>query len=1182
MKLKEVSVQGFKSFSNKFNFTLDDNLIGIIGPNGSGKSNIIDAIRWALGEQSAKNLRGSSMQDIIFSGTEEKKAKNFAEVSLTFYSEENDINQIVTRRLYKNGDSEYLLNGKKSKLKDISDIYLDLGINKESYSIITQGKVENIISSKPQDRRVIIEEAAGVLKYKNKRKETHLKLEKTNDNLTRLNDIFLEIETRNNILEEQKNKAEKYLEINKELQEKDIVIKVYNIKYISSILEDYKEEKYRLILSRDELNRKNNDFNLKISNLKNRLQEIDTIYNDLKNKELEKVKEKEKLQYELTLFEEKTKNADSLKDKFISDIKKIENKKESLISKINILKNNLKENIEKEKDISNRISNLESSINFNADDIDKQIDLLKEEYFDLINKESKLQNKLELLNDIKKNLDSDWNIINEDILEKKQELSIKKKLLENSKFKITDSEQKLFRIKSEILNLKTLNEKNKTRKLELLNNISKGNDLLLSFNNKKEFLENQNNSLNYYNIGVKEVLSNKNKIEGIHNTVGDILTINKEYIVALDTALSSSQQNIIVDNADVARVCVELLKNTGKGRATFLPLNNIKPRNIESRILTTLNNIEGFVGIASDLVTFDNKYYNIVNNLLGLTLIVDNLYTGNLISKKLDFKYKIVTLDGQVINSGGSITGGSIYKNSNSIIKNKIELEDLSINIDKIESKILTLKEELSTLDTEIINVNKELEDNNETLYKLEINLNEYNLEVKNLEETIKIISDALSREQDKLSSINSSYSQEEENVILSTLSSIKSKLSEINTSIDNLNIQKNNYKNDDVNIKNQLSQENINKYRLLDSTKSIKSKILEIEEEVEQLELDEKELKVGYNNLLNANNTFSVENNVRKIEDIEEYIYNIKEEEKTISNEKNNIYNSEKKLNQDISDINLELNNINNSLEKINFSFGKKEAQLDDNINYLLEKYNTTYERELYRLSKFSLEELSNFKNIVYKLQKELKSLGSVNINSIDEYQEVNSRYLFYKNEIEDLVSSREQLYSTISEIDKEVTERFLNTFNKISTNFDNIYKSLFGGGYAKISLDDDKDILNCGINIEVSPPGKKLQKLSLLSGGEKALTAMSLLFAILEIKKPPFVILDEVEAALDEDNVYKFSMFLKKYSKENQFIVITHRRGTMEVMDKIYGVTMKEKGVSYVLPLELKNILEENFLNE
>lgn len=1183
MKLKEVSVQGFKSFSNKFNFILDDNLIGIIGPNGSGKSNIIDAIRWALGEQSAKNLRGSSMQDIIFSGTEEKKAKNFAEVSLTFYSEENDINQIVTRRLYKNGDSEYLLNGKKSKLKDISDIYLDLGINKESYSIITQGKVENIISSKPQDRRVIIEEAAGVLKYKNKRKETHLKLEKTKENLTRLNDIFIEIENRNNILEEQKDKAETFIKIRDELKEKDILIKVYDIKYLSTVLEEYNLEKDNIIYSKNILTNKYEEISRELYNLKSEIKEIDIKYNELKNIELEKVKRKERLQYDITLFEEKSKNEESLKARLNSDKDKLVSKKNNLQYKIEELKLELNNNKKEQALIEKKIEDLENNNSFSLEEVEKKIDDLKDNYFSLITKESKIQNELDLLNKIKVNANNDFDNINNELLLKNRELNEKRELLDNNKKFALENEEHLNVLLDDILRLKKEKELNNNKRAEILENISKGTNLLSNFSNKKDFLESQINSLNHYNIGVKEILSNKNKIEGIHSTLGDIIKVDKKYVLALDTALSSSQQNIIVDTAEVARICVDILKNNNKGRATFLPIDSIKSKKIDINTLEILKKCKGFIGIASDLVDFNKEYTNIVSNVLGLTLIVDNLYNGNIIAKKISFKYRIVTLDGQVINSGGSITGGSIYKNNNSIIKSKLELDELDDSIVKIENKLQKLKNELSKVDSDIILASKDLDLKIDEQYKIEINIKEYNLEINSLENTINILSESIEREEAKLLSINNEHSSEKEKNILKELDSIRKDLEITNKEIKLLNEKKINIKNDDNLFREQLSQEKINKYRLLDSNKAINYKISELDIEIQNIDLELSEIENNYNLLLKqSNEKLSIDEINKEIDYLVIDLEDIERKLKELISTKNNFYDKEIEYSNTLQNINVDISAINSKIEKINLNFAKKEVQLDDNINYLIEKYNTTYEREVHKLNDISIEELSNFKNIVSKLDKKLNSLGNVNLNAIDEYKEINERYLFYKEEIDDLVSSREKLYNTIKEIDKEVTDRFLNTFNQISANFDKIYKNLFNGGYAKISLDDNKDVLNCGINIEVSPPGKKLQKISLLSGGEKALTAMSLLFAILEIKNPPFVILDEVEAALDEDNVYKFSKFLKKYSIENQFIVVTHRRGTMEVMDKIYGITMKEKGVSYILPLEFKNILEENYLNE
>lgn len=1183
MKLKQIELQGFKSFQSKSTFKIDSNLIGIVGPNGSGKSNIIDAVRWVLGEQSAKNLRGSNMQDVIFSGTEEKRAKNFAEVSITF--SENEEDKVITRRLYKNGDSEYLLDGKKTKLKDITDVYFDLGINKESYSIITQGKVENILSSKPQDRRIIIEEAAGILKYKNKKKETNLKLEKTAENINRLNDIFTEIENRHNILSEQKEQTEKYLKYTEELTNKDILLKAYDIKNIEVKFKDCNEEKEKITKEKESLDKNIENISKEISNIKQQIYVLDNSYNNKKEEELQLSTECEKLNSLVQISKERLENKKNNLEKLEQSKINYKERETILLKKINDIKNECKLEKENLKEITKKSSAINKDSNEVLEQLDLEIEDLKDEYYKLITEESRLQNELVTINSLKETNSQNINNINKEIIALSNSLSENEQNIEDILKNICDlnDKQKKSSDKIERLEKEKINVANNHNKL--IEKISQGNNLLKNLISKKEFLENQNNSFNYYNLGVKEILSNKDKIPGIHTSVGDILTFDTEYLTALDIALSSSQQNIIVDNSEVARKCVEHLKSKNKGRATFLPLSNISEKNVDIATLNILKSEVGFINLASKLVSYEDKYKNIVSHLLGLVIVVDNLKNGNNIAKSINFKYRIVTLDGQVINSGGSITGGAIHKNNNSIIKNKAELEDLENNINKVNIKLNKLNDELLVVEKEHLSLKNELEKEHSNLQNIIFDSKEQTMKKSILEENIAKIKFDIENENSKLSQFPEELSiLEKENLINSSLDNIKKQLVEK----DNLLSQKNNdrklAKTDYEQYLLDINTLDVEKSKILESIKYKEKNITQLEEDMEYLTINYNKLLVEENELLNDDN-----NSVEKIDEYEKNILSYKQKlenlKQIISNiisEKEKLYNDENNLSLKLKEENNYLQNINEKLEKINVDIARYEIKIDDVVNYLLNTYNTTYEKIAPKLEDVTVLELNEYKKDVSILKKQLSSLGNVNMNAIEEFEEVDSRYNFYKTEIDDLVIAKKHLQETIKEIDKEVKARFLNTFNKVANNFDRIYKALFNGGTAQITLEDENDILNTGINIEASPPGKKLQKLSLLSGGEKALTAISLLFSILEIKDSPFVILDEVEAALDDVNVTRFAKFLKHYSLSNQFLVITHRRGTMQEMDKLYGVTMKEKGVSYILPLELDKILQEEYIDE
>ena len=1177
MKLAKVEVTGFKSFQKKTTFEFKNNLIGVVGPNGSGKSNIIDAIRWVLGEQSAKNLRGSSMKDVIFSGTEDAKRKNFAEVAVTFSNREDSCE--IKRRLYRNGDSEYYIDNKRSKLKDITDIYLDFGINKESYSIITQGKVEDIISSKPVDRRAIIEEASGVLKYKNKKKETNLKLEKTNDNLMRLNDIFSEISGRYKILEDQKNKTQKYLDYSKELEEKDILLNVYNIaeyqKRLADLLQVKQEkesEKLGLEIRQEELIKD-------LESIKNNLVSLDRTYMKYHDEELELVQKKESLQSQLSVIEERKNNRTLRSEKINDDIKYLEERKQNLESKLSERENLNDETKGRIQKINKEISSLESGEESKLELIERNIEELKDTYYSLINEETKLENSIEFA---KKNLESaDENSkeILDNIKRQKQVLSVREE-----EFSTATEEQKV--LNEQLSNLQReldiLVEKNiliNSNGKNIEEQIRTGHNFKSNLENRKKFLEDQINNLSFYNIGVKEILANKDVLAGVHNSVANIVEFDNEYAVAIDIALGQAQQNIIVENENVAKQCINHLKKANKGRVTFLPLNNIKAKAIASDVYRTVVNEEGFINIAENLITVDSEYKNIISHLLGLVLIVDNMDNANRIARKINFRNRIITLDGQIINSGGSITGGAINKNNNSSIKHKAELDELSQNLIKINDKIEKLdseKHQLENQQQEVINEIGSLKSTKEEailkLKQLELSINHKNSEIADIKANIEFNERKLLEFKDNED--NSSNIIE----LTQSLEKIRIELQKLDEKIKEESSKKQNAQSAEELFLEKIAELKIEKSKLEETTKHglelIESLLVDITDVNEQL--TRLEMSKDTESLSEEDEQKILENNSKVIAECGERLTTLKTLLSDLDMEKTGLFKREKEITVAQQRNNESLRQKTSEFEKLTVEQTKIEVKIDEYLENLVTNYNVTYESVSNRLTADIIDEVSSYKHDVARLRKEIVELGNINLNAIAEFEEVKERYDFYNEQITDLVEAKEKLEETIAEIDKEVKERFLTTFVQVAENFNKIFKELFKGGYADMTLESPNDILNTGIVIEASPPGKKLQNLSLLSGGEKSLTAISLLFAILQVKNPPFVVLDEVEAALDEENVNRFAKFLKVYSENNQFLVITHRRGTMEAMDTLYGVTMQEKGISYILELELKDVIE------
>ena len=980
MYLKEIKTQGFKSFADKTIIEFNKGITGIVGPNGSGKSNVVDAVRWVLGEQSIKSLRGDgNMTDVIFSGSKSRNPLNVASVTLVFDNSDKylniDYNEVsIKRRVYKDGTNEYYINNEKVRLKDITDLLIDSGMAKESFNIISQGKIEEILSNKPENRRTIFEEAAGVLKYKKRKEEALRKLDKTHDNMSRVDDIIKELELQVGPLKEQKEKAIKYLDLKEELKNIEIALITNDITNINRNYQEIKKEVEELTKKLDKMVLTNSLDETKIEEYKHKISSLDDKIK-IKNKEL--------------------------------------------------------------LDITSKVLKTESQ---------KQIILERQKYN---SNDSKLHNNLLELKEKQKKLENDQNILDNEFINIDKE--IEKKNL------------KLDEINKELNNIKL-------NKQKIMDELSKNNKLELLNNNKIENLKEQieNNSL--LPLAVKRVLDNP-KLKGIHNVIGNILEMDNKYTLSISTSLGLASSNIIVDDEVKAKEAVSYLQTNNLGRATFFPLNIIKPRSIDIDILEKVKKQKGFIDIASNLVNYDKIYHNIVLNQLGNVLIVDNLDSANKIAKLINNYYKIVTLDGNVINVGGSITGGSSIK-VKSVISSKYELEQL--------------------------------------LYENKNVLNEINL----LEDKI--------------------------NVIDSNISEIEDKYYILNKELISLKETKDN--------KNKL--------------------ILDIKSELESTELEIR----GLNNLINGELSKEEENIIN------EY-YELSKQKDNITNEYNNLLNEKDSLSEELSDFEKKTKKENSLYNETTINLKNKEIELnrldvklDTLLNNLNESYQLTYENAI---NVYRLEIEPNIaRNKVNALKRDIKELGEVNTLAIEEFDKVNARYEYLLKGREDLVKAENTLLEIISEMDSVMEKEFLSSFKIIETNFKETFRELFHGGEASLKLTNPDNINETGIEIIASPPGKKLTTISLLSGGEKTFTAISLLFAIIKSRPAPFCILDEVEAALDDVNVDAFGKYLIKLKEKSQFIVITHKKKTMEYVDLLYGITMQESGVSKLVSVKLEEI--------
>ena len=977
MYLKKLIAHGFKSFAENTVIEFNNNISGIVGPNGSGKSNIVDAIRWVLGEQSIKSLRGDSMTDVIFSGSKSRNGMNIASITLVFDNNDHylpiQFDEVsIKRRLYKDGTNEYFLNGEKVRLKDINEILIDSGIAKESFNIISQGKIDEILSSKPEARRTIFEEAAGVIKYKKRKEEALRKLERTNNNMDRVNDIINELEGQIEPLKEQKDKALEYQELNENLKKLEISLAVADITNINDL---YQKDKDLIDSLKEELTKitTNNSMNeAKTMDLKVSIASNDSKIKEL-NKQLLEITEKvEKINSEKNILLERKKYQ-------VDDFK---------------LHNNIVALKEEQQQIKNNISNS-----------------LRE----LENKNVEKNKIVEKISNCKKNLET---------------IKLEKEKLLNS------------------LNKEVKNE----------------NKLKYIIESLKDSIDNNSNIPQ----AVKSVLDNP-KLRGIHNTVGNIIEVDEKYSKAISVALLSNASSLIVDNEECAKEAINYLKEYKIGRVTFLPLNNIKQKNISEYVVKNIN-VNGFINFASKLVSFNPKYSNIINYLLGNIIVVDNIDTANILSKKINFLNRIVTLDGDVINVGGSITGGNIkIKN---VILDKYELER-KINEHKL------------SLDS-IKNLENSINENDFNMQKVEDELYLFNKNLLIIDDEISIKNNALDTYNQRLLKINN----------------------ELNGTSDIIN--------------NNLSDE------------------------------EEKIIDLYYKTLNNKNEIINkldkVANEKKEFEDIlDNYEFSIKKE--------NSIYTEKSE-----------------KLKNLEIEVNRYDVKLDHLLNLLNEEYNLTYEKAK-SIYKLEIDD-NKARNQINTIKRKINNLGVINIGAIEEYDRISERYEFLINQQNDLTEAKNTLLDIISDMDKVMKKEFLETFNVINNNFEETFKELFRGGQAHLELTDKDNILETGIDIIASPPGKTLKNISLLSGGEKTFTAISLLFAILKTRIMPFCVLDEVEAALDEVNVQAFGEYLLKLKEKTQFIVITHKKKTMEYANYLYGITMQESGVSKLVSVKLEEI--------
>ena len=1182
MYLKSLELQGFKSFPEKIKLDFDKGITAVVGPNGSGKSNIADAVRWVLGEKSAKSLRGNKMEDIIFNGTENRKPLSFAEVSMIMDNSDKKLNLdypevTVTRRVYRSGESDYLLNGTKCRAKDILELFMDTGVGKEGYSIIGQGRIDEILSNKSEDRRMLFEEAAGIVKYRTRSFEASNKLAKERENLVRVNDIIATLESQVGPLEVQAEKAKKFISLSNKLKTVEVNRFVIEADRFEN---DIKEvEKTISQLGNDVLreHRQEEVLQKKRTSLKSDLSNVDLQYEENSNSIGEKRSQVEQKENDIKMCESEiqhfNENIERLNKNIDQNKKAIEDKKnesDALDAKIvaKTLEIERKNKAYEDKksaytDLETKVTESEEMFNrFNSDIRDKM-----NRSADISSEISKINARLLQLKERKSTVTEDISVLQGQLKEKEIALAVE--------------EQKISRIDNEIEKISNNIKNDNVTVTELSGKINdtkkKQLDMTKSIQDKQSrlrILSELENSYEGYYGGVKAVLSQRDRkvsgFEGICGAVGELITLDKKYETAIEIALGGAVQNIVAKNENDVKKAISYLKTNNKGRATFLPMTAIKPKTMNNKGDIFKNT--GVIGIAKELISYDAQYENIMSSLLERVIIVDTIDNGIALSKKTNYSYKIVTLDGELFNVGGSMTGGSISKRSTGIFSRGREIGELRENLKVLVSEYNELNSELDSMNNLIEESNKNLKSSNEMLQSLHINRTRSVAEVTKSKEYVDDYKTRIECSGSESEKLELTISEDEKQIkqyendlaaITAEINSVNEKIQEYQSKIqENRDIRESSIR--EINdLKLEINQINNEIYNFNYNKKRIETEVMELNTGIENFksEISEYESQIDDK----EKNKQSIFENAEQLK--EEYTKFIKMQEELI-NYKNEVNKELDELEKSIQ----RQTETKNAIEKQLSRFEVRKEQLENErknlYNNMWEEYEITYVvAKNYEKLDMSSEDLVKEER---NLKNQMKALGNVNMNAVEEYAEISEKYQFLIKNRDDIKQSEEKLIGIIEQLNVLMEEQFREQFKVISDNFAETFKEMFGGGEASLKLSNDQDILNCGIDIIVQPPGKTLQNMMLLSGGEKALTAISLLFAILKMKPSPFCILDEIEAALDDANVNRYADYLKNFVDDTQFIVITHRKGTMEAADILYGVTMQEKGVSKLVSVK------------
>ncbi|MDU7194976.1 MAG: chromosome segregation protein SMC [Streptococcus sp.] len=1176
MYLKEIEIQGFKSFADKTKVVFDQGVTAVVGPNGSGKSNITESLRWALGESSVKSLRGGKMPDVIFAGTESRKPLNYASVVVTLDNVDGFIKDAgqeikVERHIYRSGDSEYRIDGKKVRLRDVHDLFLDTGLGRDSFSIISQGKVEEIFNSKPEERRAIFEEAAGVLKYKTRRKETESKLQQTQDNLDRLEDIIYELDNQIKPLAKQAENARKFLDLDGQRKAIYLDVLIAQIKenkseleltedeltQVQELLTSYYQKREELEEENQTLKKKRQDLQAQMAKDQGSLMDLTSLISDLERKlALSKL---ESEQVALNQQEAQTRLA-TLEDKR----KALSKEKSEKEANLEQLEESLAEN-------NKELNRLEAELLAFSDDPDQMIELLRERFVALLQEEADVSNQLT-------RIENELENSRQQSQKQADQLEKLKEQLATAREKASQQQAELETAKEQVQKLladyQASAKEQEEQKVSYQAQQSQLFDRLDSLKNKQaraQSLENiLKNHSNFY-AGVKSVLQEKARLGGIIGAVSEHLTFDVHYQTALEIALGASSQHIIVEDENAATKAIDFLKRNRAGRATFLPLTTIKARTISSQNQDAIAASPGFLGMADELVSFDKRLEAIFKNLLATTAIFDTVEHARTAARQVRYQVRVVTLDGTELRTGGSYAGGANRQNNSIFIKPELEqlqkeIAEEEANLRSEEASLKTLQDEMAVLTERLEAIKSQGEQARIQEQGLYLAYQQTNQQVEELETLWKL-------QEEELNRLSEGDWQADKEKCQERLATIASEKQNLEAEIEEIKSNKNAIQERYQNLQEQISQARLLKSELQGQKRYEVTDIERLGKELDNLDIEQEEIQ----RLLQEK-----VDNLEKVDT--DLLSQQVEEAKT---QKTNLQQGLIRKQFELDDIEGQLDDIASHLDQArqqNEEWIRKQTRAEakkekvsERLRYLqaqlTDQYQISYNEALEKAHE--LENLTLAEQEVKDLEKAIRSLGPVNLDAIEQYEEVHNRLDFLNSQRDDILSAKNLLLVTITEMNDEVKERFKSTFEAIRESFKVTFRQMFGGGQADLILTEG-DLLTAGVEISVQPPGKKIQSLNLMSGGEKALSALALLFSIIRVKTIPFVILDEVEAALDEANVKRFGDYLNRFDKDSQFIVVTHRKGTMAAADSIYGVTMQESGVSKIVSVKLKDLEE------